>query len=110
MNKVLFILLLISFSVMGLAFWNLFSGKYEGDRIKRSLRFLICGYRIHIHHWIYCSIILIILLIIKFYNPIILGFMVGSIIQGLKYKDRFIIVYKDADFKKTYSKFGKNRF
>ncbi len=103
----LFIILFIISLIIGFTFCNVFSGKFAGDKVKKSIRPLICGYRIHMHHWIYCLIVLIILLILKIYNPILLGFFSGSIIQGLKYKDRFVIIYKDSDFNKIYSRFKK---
>jgi hypothetical protein len=86
-------------------FWKLVSGKHEGSNIERSIRFNIKGYFIHIHHWIWCSVILIVLLVINYYTFFILGVLIGSIIQGLLYRDRFVVVYKKEDFEKIYSKF-----
>ena len=91
--------------VIGFLFWKLVSGKHEGDEIGRSIRFTLKNYYIHIHHWIWCSVILILLLAINYHNPLIIGILIGSIIQGLMYKDRFVVVYKKEDFEKIYSKF-----
>ncbi len=90
---------------MGFLFWKLVSGKHEGDKIEHSIRFMVKGYYIHIHHWVWCSLLLILAVLISFHNQLIIGFLVGSIIQGLLYRDRFTIVYKKEHFTKIYSKF-----
>jgi hypothetical protein len=41
----------------------------------------------------------------KIYDPIALGIIAGALIQGLTYKDRFVIIYKAENFEKIYSKF-----
>lgn len=100
-----FVLQFIISIILGFAFWNFFAGKYEGDKLERSFRPKVGKYRVHIHHWIYCCIILVIFILVRVYNPILLGLLIGLIIQGLSYKDRFVVIYRDADFKKIYSKF-----
>lgn len=90
---------------IGYLLCTVFAGKYEGDKIKRSLRPRFGAYRIHIHHWLWASVLLILALIFQIHQPIILGLLAGIILQGLHYRDRFIIVYRDADFEKIYSKF-----
>ncbi|MEK9184745.1 MAG: hypothetical protein AAB866_01090, partial [Patescibacteria group bacterium] len=80
-------------------------GKKEGEKLERSFRFAIKNYYIHIHHWIWCSLLLVLFLIIDFRNQFTLGFLVGSIIQGLFYRDKFVIFYKKDNFEKIYSKF-----
>lgn len=100
-----FIIQFLISAILGFVFWKLFSGKHEGDKPARSFRPKIGKYRLHLHHWILGSILLMIFLIMKMLNPIILGLLVGSIIQGLLYKDRFIIMYQDKDFDRIYSKF-----
>ncbi len=92
-------------AILGFFVYSLLSGKREGEKLNRSFRFLVGKHRIHIHHWIYCSVILTIFLLSGIYNPITLGLLSGSIFQGLLYKDRFIVFYKDSDFNKIYSKF-----
>ena len=91
--------------IVAFGFWSIFAGKYEGDGIERSIRPKIGIYRIHIHHWIWCTIAFILCVFFEFYNPLILGILVGSITQGLSYRDRFVIFYKDEDFEKIYSKY-----
>lgn len=86
-------------------FLYFFAGKYEGDKIERSIRPKIGAYRIHIHHWIWASVVLIFCIIFEFYHPFIFGVLIGFISHGLIYRDRFIIFYKDEDFEKIYSKF-----
>jgi cytochrome bd-type quinol oxidase subunit 2 len=101
----LFIIQFLLSSAAGFLFWKVFSGKHEGDRIERSIRPKIGQYRLHIHHWLWCATLLAIFLVCKFYHPIVLGILVGSIIQGLSYRDRFIIIYRDKDFERIYSKY-----
>ena len=91
--------------VFGFLFWKLFAGKKEGDKIERSFLFLIKGYYVHIHHWIWCLALLIIFFAIGLYNQFIIGFLTGSVIQGILYRDRFVIFYKKDKFKQIYSKF-----
>ncbi len=98
-------MIIIFGTIVGFIFWKLFAGKKEGDRLERSFRFLIKDYYVHIHHWIYCSVLLIVFLIINFQNQFVIGFLIGSIIQGLLYRDRFIIIYKKDKFEEIYSKF-----
>lgn len=95
-------------AILGFLIAKILCGKYEGDKPERSLRFSIEKYYLHIHHWIYGVVILIILLIFKFYNPSVFGFLMGIIVQGLFYKDRFVILYKKQDYQKIYQKWLKN--
>ncbi len=98
-------ILLILGMLTGSVFLYFFAGKYEGDRIGRSIRLKIGIYRIHIHHWILSLFIFIFCIVFKFYHPFILGVLIGFILQGLMYRDRFIVFYKDEDFEKIYSKY-----
>lgn len=71
------------------------SGKKEGVPGKiGSLIFKIGNYTVHIHHWFLGTILLIILIKIKYYNIIILGSLFGIILQGLSYNDFYKIIYK----------------
>ncbi len=88
----------------GYVFQNLFSGEYEGHRVERSLHFQVRGYYVHIHHWIYSTLIIIILICLNEVNPIILGVLSGFIIQGLTYRDRFIVAYPKDKFHEIYDK------
>ena len=91
--------------VLGYGFFSIFSGKFTGDRIERSIRPKIGEYRLHIHHWLWCSAILIVMLLARLYYPLVIGILFGSIVQGLTFRDRFVVFYKDADFDKIYSKY-----
>ena len=94
--------------ILGFLFWTLFAGKYEGDGIERSIRPNIGGYRLHIHHWIWCSFLAVGLWFIESQTHVgMFGFFAGSITQGLTYNDRFVIMYRGEDFEKIYSRFGK---
>ncbi len=101
MYWIIFILGMLTSSI----FLYFFAGKYEGDKIERSIRPKIGMYRIHIHHWIWSSVVFIFCIIFEFYHLFILGILIGFILQGLMYRDRFIIFYKDEDFEKIYSKY-----
>jgi hypothetical protein len=94
--------------VLGFLTWKHISGMNEGDKINRSLRFLIGDHYIHIHHWIWCSLLLLFFLSIGFNSQFILGLLIGSIIQGLLYRDRFIIYYRKDKFDEIYAKFNNN--
>jgi hypothetical protein len=41
----------------------------------------------HIHHWIYCSIILICLWLVDFLYPFLIGLCFGGILHGIQYPD-----------------------
>jgi len=98
------ILVLLISVIGGYFFARGFAGEFEGDKIRRSLRFLIRNYYIHIHHWFYSSVILIIIYLLGFYHPVLYGVLIGLIIQGLFYRDRFVFIYHKKNFKKIYSK------
>ena len=92
-------------AVISFIFLRLVDGKKEGQKMKISFRFPVGDYYIHIHHWIWCSILFVILLIVKFQNQFIFGLIVGAIIQGLLFRDRFVVVYRKDKMKQIYSKF-----
>jgi len=91
--------------ILGFLFWKIVAGKHEGEKIERSFRFLVKGYYLHIHHWIWCTLLLLYLLITSNDNLFMFGLLIGSIIQGLQYRDRFIILYKKDRFTTIYSEF-----
>ncbi|MBP6974560.1 MAG: hypothetical protein KBB54_01305 [Candidatus Pacebacteria bacterium] len=91
-------------TLIGFVFWKIISGKHEGDKIEKSLRFIIKGYYIHIHHWIWCSILLGVYVAVGFQNHLVIGILVGSIVQGLTYRDRLVIVYRKERYSQIYSK------
>jgi len=94
--------------VLGFLTWKYISSTKEGDKINRAFRFLIGDHYIHIHYWIWCFLLLVFFLSIGFYSHFILGLLIGSIIQGLLYRDRFIIYYRKDKFDEIYAKLNSN--
>ena len=87
--------IIISGIIIGFLIAKFFSGKKEGKQgILKSIKFSINKFNIHLHHWLIGSIILIALLIFKFYNDLVYGLIMGIIIQGLTYKDFNKIIYR----------------
>jgi len=80
-------ILLIIGIIVGFTLFELFSGRKEG-KVGIFILFLKTKkHAYHIHHWIVSLIILIILLSFSIKIPFLLGFLIGSIIQGWTYKD-----------------------
>jgi hypothetical protein len=104
----MYVIILILSSIAGYLFWRATAGKYAGDKSERSFIIKFLKYSIHIHHWIWCTVLLVIFLVIKYYNPLLLGFLFGSILQGLTYPDRLVIIYQTMHREKIYSRF-KNK-
>lgn len=82
-----------------------FSGHHEGHKREKGLYFNIGEYTLYIHHWIWMSVFLVLVIYLNFINMFILGVLLGGIIQGLTYRDRFIVFYKTKNFEKIYKKF-----
>lgn len=63
-------------------------------RVPLGRRFLFYGRKhLHIHHWVYLGLILLLFIILGggifgIFSPIE-GFSIGGILQGLAYRDRF---------------------
>jgi len=82
--------------IVGYFLAYLFSGKKEGDKGKlKSIIIKTKNYNIHLHHWLLSAIILLILFYAKFYNDGVYGILIGLIIQGLTYKDCYIIIKRE---------------
>jgi hypothetical protein len=94
--------------VVGYILTNFVSGKTEGEKGLIDFNWITKPLKIHLHHWIIFSIILICCFVfpIVFKNKnqtndtqnyeknkhnLIIGFLIGGIIQGLTYADRFKI-------------------
>jgi len=83
-----------------------FSGHHEGHKKENGLFFHTeNGYSIHIHHYLWTGLFLIIAMFFIPYNSILVGLFSGATFQGLTYRDRFIFFYKTADFEKIYKRF-----
>ena len=92
--------------ILGFLFSNYFSSRFDDERVERTpFRFKLGTYRVNFHNWIWCLFLIFFCMYIHIYNPVVLGIIFGALIQGLTYKDRFVILYKAKDFEKIYSKF-----
>jgi hypothetical protein len=78
--------------VIGFLIAKLVAGKNTGDRTQRAIRIPVGNIKVHIHHWIWASVILIVFILLKFQNYFLMGILVGIMIQGLSYTDRFKII------------------
>jgi hypothetical protein len=94
--------LIIIGCVAGYLLANLMCGDYAGDRLENSLRFQVNDYYIHIHHWLYCLVAFLVLVYFDIYHSVIYGLLLGAIVQGLTYPDRFVFFYKKSNFHDIY--------
>ena len=98
------IAIFIVFTFIGYLFFYLVAGKHECDKAKYEFKLSIGKYYVHLHHWIWGAVILVfILAYTKLQYPWALGLLVGTILQGLHYRDRFVIVYRKNKEKKICS-------
>lgn len=71
------------------------SGKHEGQEGRlRSLTFQCKGRTVHLHHWLLSSTLISISIIAHVYSAFTLGILSAVAAQGLSYKDRFRLIYK----------------
>ena len=72
--------------------------QYSAEKIKKPIQISFGNYKIHLHHWIYVGLSLIVILIsgVNQFLPIfILGFGGGMVFQGIYcYNDWYKIIYK----------------
>lgn len=81
--------------VIGFLCGMFFAGKSVGQKGRlQSLTFKIKQYTIHMHHWIIATVMLFVLVFTHFYNDVIVGFLLGLIVQGLTYSDFYRIATK----------------
>lgn len=81
-------------SLLGFFSFKLFTGKIP------SLAFNVGSYRLHFHHWLYGSAILIPALYYNFlpFPQFSLGFLGGVIFQGIYcYRDWYRVIVKQKD-------------
>ncbi|MFA6427036.1 MAG: hypothetical protein WCW16_01120 [Candidatus Magasanikbacteria bacterium] len=99
MNVIIFVIS----TGLGFLITKLLSAKKEGQpgRIK-SVRIRIGPHILHIHHWLYGGLLLLLLWFIGFYNNIVYGFLAGVVVQGLTYKDFYLIYYNEEQYRKKY--------
>lgn len=86
------------------------SGHYEGHKRERALHFNVNEYTVHIHHWIWMGILLAMIFYFKVETLFVFGVLMGGILQGLTYRDRFIVFYKTKDFEKIYKKYSNSHW
>jgi hypothetical protein len=72
------------------------AGKDEGAPGKvKSIRIRVKEYVLHVHHWLYASVALVVLPSSHIgYKSVAEAFLVGIIIQGFTYSDFYKVVYK----------------
>ena len=72
-----------------------FSGRKEGEQGRlHSWIFSAGRYRVHLHHWFIAALLLAGLWVSGWTPPLLIGFLLGLVVQGLTYKDFYRIVYK----------------
>jgi hypothetical protein len=72
-----------------------FAGKKTGQQGRiRSVILNIGRYKMHLHHWLFSAIILIVLASFRIYHDVVYGLLIGMMIQGWTYGDFYKIVYK----------------
>ena len=91
--------------ILGYVFFAVLSPDHEGRHLERSVRFLIKDHYVHVHHWIYCSLLILLMIFLGYVNSLIIGFLFGGVLQGLQYRDRFVIICSKDNFKTIYSRF-----
>ena len=81
--------------LIGYLFGKYIGGKKEGDEGLIHWGWFMRTFKIHLHHWIIMSVILCVYLVVLCdyvgcdVNMLIIGFLLGGIMQGLTYSDRF---------------------
>ena len=91
--NILIIIIIIGL-ILGYILAFIFSGRKEGKQgIFPSLRFKYGKDYVHIHHWI-TALVLLIFIFLKGENTLVMGLLLGVIIQGLGYKDFYRVIYK----------------
>ena len=91
------LLIFLISGIFGFITASFIAGKKGRKGIIAPIIFRIKDYKIHLHHWLISTIILIILMFLNFYNDVIYGFLTGLIIQGLTYKDFYRIISRTTD-------------
>ncbi|HEY3380587.1 MAG TPA: hypothetical protein VGK32_02405 [Vicinamibacterales bacterium] len=98
------LVLFVAGGAAGVVFWNAIAGRFEGDRLERSLRIPVGRYYLHVHHWLYCLGIMALLYSCGVAGPGLCGFLSGSVAQGLTYRDWYLLVYDRDKGETLYSR------
>ena len=89
------ILLVLVGALAGYLVAEYVAGKDEGEAGKvKSIRIRVREYVLHVHHWLYASVALVVLPPDIGHKAFVEAFLVGIIIQGLTYSDFYKVVYK----------------
>jgi hypothetical protein len=100
----MFVTLFLLAGVGGIVFWNVIGGRFEGDRPERSLRIPIGRFCFHIHHWLYCLGLMALFYSWDAAGPGVAGFLSGSVVQGLTYRDWYLLVYDRGRGEEIYAR------
>ena len=93
----------VASALVGILFWNGIAGRFEGDRLERSLRIPVGGYYIHVHHWLYCLGLMVCLYCCDVQAALAHGFLSGSIVHGLSYRDWYLVLYRRSEAHEVYA-------
>ncbi|MFH1405556.1 MAG: hypothetical protein ABIH21_05745 [Patescibacteria group bacterium] len=87
--------LFIAAALLGYIVAWFFAGKREQQQGRiHSIRFRIGNHMIHLHHWIWATLILFILMFVGYYHDVVNGILYGILIQGLTYSDFYKIIHR----------------
>jgi len=67
--------------------------KYGVSKIKLSTFRIMKNSKVHIHHWLYCSLLLITIYALDISHPFFIGLGFGGIIHGIQFSDWSNILY-----------------
>jgi len=95
-------LTLIGGMIFGFVLFTLLSGEKEGRIGTFILILKTKHHKYHLHHWALSLLIILILFLFGYYNDLVYGFLIGSTLQGIRYKDwhKFLIKQKRKKKKK----------
>jgi hypothetical protein len=61
-----------------------------------SIKFKVNDYTVHLHHWLYASVIVVAFPGTMRVHIVLLFFFIGVIAQGLTYRDFYKVVYRHS--------------
>jgi len=87
--------------LVGFFLSKLLAGKRTGERgLIKSIIISFNNWKIHLHHWFLSSILLFFSFLDFIYlSQFFLGFLLGSLVQGLGYSDWYRLVFKEIKYK-----------
>jgi hypothetical protein len=100
----MFLTLFLLAGIGGIVFWEVIGGQFEGDRPQRSLRIPVGRFRVHLHHWLYSLGLMGLFYVWDAAGPGVLGFLSGSFVQGLTYRDWYLLVYDRSKGEEIYAR------